>query len=105
MSITRGLKQLGFKPDEDFICQDDGDGKGAYISKWLSSSAQPSDSEITAAANTFETNYTNNKYQRDRAAAYPSIADQLDMQYWDEVNSTTTWKDAIAKVKADYPKP
>ena len=27
------------------------------------------------------------------------------MQYWDKVNGTTTWQDAIAKVKADTPKP
>ena len=39
-----------------------------------------------------------------RQKAYPSIQDQLDMMYKDEVNGTTTWKDAIAKVKADYPK-
>lgn len=45
------------------------------------------------------------KYQRDRAAAYPSLADQLDMQYWDKKNGTTTWVDAITKVKTDYPKP
>jgi len=43
------------------------------------------------------------QYQRDRQ--YPSIQDQLDMQYWDAVNGTTTWKDAIAQVKADNPKP
>ena len=40
-----------------------------------------------------------------RQAAYPSTGDQLDMQYWDAVNGTTTWKDAIAKVKSDNPKP
>ena len=40
-----------------------------------------------------------------RQAAYPSIPDQLDQQYWDAVNGTTTWKDAIAKVKSDNPKP
>ena len=45
------------------------------------------------------------KYQRDRAAAYAPIADQLDMQYWDSVNGTTTWKDHVAKIKSDYPKP
>jgi hypothetical protein len=45
-----------------------------------------------------------NQYKRDRAAAYPSIQEQLDMQYWDSVNGTTTWADAIAKVKADHPK-
>jgi hypothetical protein len=38
-------------------------------------------------------------------AAYPSIADQLDMQYHDGVDSTTTWADAIAAVKTKYAKP
>ena len=47
--------------------------------------------------------YNAKQYQRDRV--YPSIGEQLDMQYWDSVNGTTTWKDAIAQVKADNPKP
>jgi hypothetical protein len=42
------------------------------------------------------------QYRRD---AYPSIGDQLDMQYKDAVNSTTTWADAIAAVKTKYAKP
>ena len=41
----------------------------------------------------------------DRKLAYGSIADQLDMMYWDNVNGTTTWKDHIAQVKSDNPKP
>jgi len=45
------------------------------------------------------------KVQLKRAAAYPSLQEQMDMQYWDSVNGTTTWKDAIAKVKSDNPKP
>jgi len=44
-------------------------------------------------------------YIEARVLAYPSIGEQLDMQYWDAVNGTTTWKDAIAKVKSDNPKP
>jgi len=44
-------------------------------------------------------------YIQARQEAYGSIADQLDMQYWDSVNGTTTWKDHIAKVKSDNPKP
>tara|TARA_B100000073_G_scaffold214447_1_gene178281 strand:- start:156 stop:476 length:321 start_codon:yes stop_codon:yes gene_type:complete len=40
-----------------------------------------------------------------RQSAYASIPDQLDMQYWDAVNGTTTWKDHIAQVKSDNPKP
>ena len=49
--------------------------------------------------------YDANQYQRDRATAYPSIQEQLDMQYWDKVNGTTNWEDAIAKVKSDIAKP
>ena len=44
------------------------------------------------------------KVQLTRAAAYPSLQEQMDMQYWDAVNSTTTWKDAIKAVKDKYPK-
>ena len=45
------------------------------------------------------------QYKSDRKNAYAAITDQLDMQYWDLVNGTTTWKDHVAKVKADNPKP
>ena len=45
-----------------------------------------------------------NAWKGNRQSAYPSWQDQLDMQYWDSVNGTTTWADAIAKVKADNPK-
>ena len=44
-------------------------------------------------------------YIQARQEAYGSIADQLDMQYWDAVNGTTTWKDHVATVKSDNPKP
>jgi hypothetical protein len=45
------------------------------------------------------------QYAIDRSRAYPSIQEQLDMQYWDSVNGTTTWKDAIEAVKTEHPKP
>ena len=44
-------------------------------------------------------------YIQARQEAYGSIADRLDMMYWDNVNGTTTWKDHIAQVKSDNPKP
>ena len=43
-------------------------------------------------------------YKDLRIAEYPSLEEQQDMQYWDAVNSTTTWKDKIAEIKAKYPK-
>jgi len=47
----------------------------------------------------------NAEYVLNRQAAYPSIAEQLDMQYHDKINGTTTWADAIQAVKDKYPKP
>ena len=62
-------------------------------------------SKIDTARSELNATYAAIKYQRDRATAYPSIQDQLDMQYWDKKNGTTTWVDAVAKVKSDNPKP
>ena len=39
------------------------------------------------------------------APIYADIGEQLDQQYHDLLNSTTTWRDAIAAVKAAHPKP
>lgn len=66
---------------------------------------RPTDEEINNKIAQLQADYDAKQYQRDRASQYPSIQDQLDMQYHDQVNGTTTWKDAIAKVKADNPKP
>ena len=72
---------------------------------WDDEREQPSRSEIEAKIKELQAEYDAKQYHRDRAISYPSIQDQLDMQYWDSVNGTTTWKDAIAKVKTDIPKP
>ena len=61
-------------------------------------------SEVLAKQTELQAEYDANQYQRERATAYPSIQEQLDMQYWDKVNGTTNWEDAIAKVKSDNPK-
>ena len=58
--------------------------------------------QILAKQTELQADYDAKQYQRDRV--YPSIGEQLDMQYWDSVNGTTTWKDAVAKVKSDNPK-
>jgi len=63
------------------------------------------DAEIDAEVKRLQAEYDAQEYARNRASAFPSIGDQLDMQYHDQLDGTTTWKDAIAKVKADNPKP
>ncbi len=71
---------------------------------WLNGTTPIAVDTIKTKQAELQTDYDNKKYQRDRADSYPSIQDQLDMQYWDKVNSTTTWQTAIAKVKSDNPK-
>jgi len=43
-----------------------------------------------------------NAYKDQRAAAYPSIADQLDQIYHDGLDA---WKATILAVKQEFPKP
>jgi hypothetical protein len=73
---------------------------------WLDEvQAKPTEAEINAEITRLQAEYDAKQYQRDRADKYPSIQEQLDMQYWDSVNGTTTWADAIAAVKQEFPKP
>jgi hypothetical protein len=72
--------------------------------EWHNGTTPISKADIEAKMVEVQAEYDANQYQRDRAIAYPSIQDQLDMQYWDKVNGTTNWEDAIAKVKSDNPK-
>jgi hypothetical protein len=72
--------------------------------KWLDEREMPfTIDELVAKASELTGLQEATQYQRDRV--YPTIKEQLDMQYWDSVNGTTTWVDAIAAVKAEYPKP
>jgi len=72
--------------------------------EWNNGTTPIPKADIEAKMVEVQAEYDANQYQRDRATAYPSIQEQLDMQYWDNVNDTTNWEDAIAKVKADNPK-
>lgn len=56
---------------------------------------------VEAKAKELQTVYDNNKYQRDRAEAYPSIADQLDDLYHNGIDG---WKTTIKAIKDKYPK-
>ena len=71
---------------------------------WLNGTTPIPANEILAKQQELIAEYNSKQYQRDRAKAYPSIQEQLDMQYWDKVNGTDNWKQAINAVKAKYPK-
>jgi hypothetical protein len=79
------------------------DGTGAFDENGVSIVLDQS--KVDIARTELNTEAVAVKYKSDRANAFASIQDQLDMQYWDSINGTTTWKDHVAKVKADNPKP
>ena len=79
------------------------DGEGAFNS--VGNKITLDQTKIDNARKIIDAENAAIQYKNDRAKNYASIEDQLDMQYWDSVNGTSTWKDHVAKVKKDYPKP
>ena len=86
------------------------DGAGAFDASGNSISLDQT--KINEARATLDAEAAAILYQKQRTGEagttdtiYASIGDQLDMQYKDAVNGTTTWKDHVAAVKAKYPKP
>ena len=59
-------------------------------------------SDIDAARTALDKEFSDNKYQRDRAAEYPSYAEQFDLIYHSGVDA---WKAKIKETKDKYPKP
>ena len=90
---------LSLRPNAKWILRED-------TIEWLDTEqTQPTDAEIQAEIVRLKAEYAAKQYQRDRAEAYASLEEQLDMQYWDRVNGTSTWKEHIDAVKAAHPKP
>ena len=81
------------------------DGSGDYIKSWTYDGlAQPTAEQIASYESAGNTAEALSGVLAKRANEYPELKEQLDMQYKDLLNGTTTWKDAIAKVKSDNPK-
>ena len=97
MSIVKALNSL--RPKAEWVVRGD-------VIEWLDSEyTEPTKAEIDAEIARIQAEYDAQEYARKRATAYASTGDQLDMQYWDSVNDTTTWKDHVASVKNQFPKP
>jgi hypothetical protein len=70
--------------------------------EWMDTvQTQPTEAEMTAETARLQAAYDAKLYQRQRAAAYPSIADQLDLLYHGGMDA---WKAAITAVKQEFPK-
>ena len=91
---------------KDVLLQDDSNGQGPYIKEWnVSGVAQPTDEQLNAVDAAADLEERQNAVRSTRKSAYGDLGSQLDMQYWDNVNGTTTWKDHVAAVKTANPIP
>jgi hypothetical protein len=95
MSITKAIKDININAEFSI------NGDDINNIEWLNGTTPISVADIQARQTLME---TRDAHIEPRRNAYPSIQEQLDMQYKDLLNGTTTWKDAIAKVKSDNPK-
>ena len=68
---------------------------------WHNNTTPIAEADILAKQKELQTAYDNVKYQRDRAEAYPSIADQLDDLYHNGIDG---WKTTIKAIKDKYSK-
>ena len=101
---NNGVAEVDFTKDD--LLQDDSNGQGPYIKEWnISSVAQPTEEQLNAVDSAADLSERQAAARSARRAAYGDWNSQLDMQYHDNVDGTTTWKDHVAKVKADNPIP
>jgi hypothetical protein len=64
---------------------------------------QPTGAEITAEVIRLQTEYDSNGYARKRKEKYDAL-NQFELISDDSINGTTTHKDAILAIKAEFPK-
>ena len=76
------------------------DSKGAFKSDGTKINLEQS--KVDEARTAINNELAATKYQRDRAAEYPSVVDQLDLIYHSGIDA---WKAKIKETKDKYPKP
>ena len=70
--------------------------------KFFDGQTPPSEEAIQTKLAELQADYDSKQYQRDRAVAYPSTADQLDTIYHQGLDA---WKAEIKAIKDAHPKP
>jgi len=97
MEITKAIKELC--PNCSFSVIDEDYNQIT----WNNNNSLPLPSKEIVEAKALEIK-NRDAHIYNRAKEYPSLADQLDMQYWDKINGTNKWQQAINAVKQKYPK-
>ena len=101
---NNGVANVDFMTD--VMLQDDSNGQGPYIKEWnVSGVTQPTAEQLNAVDSAADLEERQNAVRATRKNAYGDLGSQLDMQYHDNVDGTTTWKDHVASVKTANPIP
>ena len=96
MDILKIDALLSLVPTADCVMKD------GVITVWNNDDIdQPTEEEITTEQERLQAEYDANEYQRNRAAEYPSVIDQLDDIYHNGIDG---WKATIKEIKDKYPK-
>ena len=102
-AANNGVASVDFTVD--VLLQDDSNGQGPYIKEWNLAIAKPTDAQLNAVDAAADLEERQNAVRATRRNAYGDLGAQLDMQYHDSVDGTTTWKDNVAAVKTANPIP
>jgi len=95
--ITKADALQSLRPGAEWVLRGD-------ALEWLDTNqTQPTEAEITAEVTRLEADYAAKQYQRDRAAEYPAIGDQLDALFHAGV-FPADMAATIQAVKDKYPK-
>ena len=70
---------------------------------WENGTVEIAIADIQTELDNLQAAYDAQEYARSRKAKY-NLLNQDEMRYDDLINSTTTWQDAIAAIKTEYPK-
>lgn len=93
---TDAIRSL--RPNSEWVLRGD-------LLEWLDAEyAQPTEDEINAEISRLQAEYDSKEYQRQRAAEYPPIGDQLDA-LWKGGDAAASMLATVQAVKTKYPKP
>jgi hypothetical protein len=98
MNIAQAVKSL--QPNSEFIIENE----DYSTIKWIVvPDTIPTQAEVDVEVIRLQAEYDAQAYARSRKVEYDAL-NQLEMQFDDKENSTTTWEDAINAIKTKYPK-
>jgi len=102
ISTMDAIKSL--VPDAEVSVSTTGNPDDGEIIAWAKPAVAPVTSEeIETEKARLLTEWTANEYARSRKEEYDAL-NQLEMQFDDKEDGTTTWEDAINAIKTKYPK-